>query len=67
MYGTKAEDEDKYGISFEGVIPNLGAAMAEHDERIRQGETAQLLIGAGLPDLQWCEIAPRSDGGYGRG
>ena len=23
MYGTKAEDEDKYGISFEGVIPNL--------------------------------------------
>jgi len=23
MYGTKGEDEDKYGISFEGVIPNL--------------------------------------------
>ncbi|MBW8000705.1 MAG: excinuclease ABC subunit UvrA [Planctomycetes bacterium] len=23
LYGTKAEDEKKYGLSFEGVIPNL--------------------------------------------
>ncbi len=57
MNGTTDEDEDKYGIRFEGVIPNLMRTMEKHRQRIRQGQAARFSFGAALPELQRHEAA----------
>ena len=42
MHGTTDEDEAKYGVWFEGVIPNLDAALEEHDSEYVKDPAARL-------------------------
>ena len=66
LYGTTDEDREKYGVTFEGVIPNLTRRWKNTTSEYVKARLHGYLVRAAVPDVQGRAAAAGGDGGDGR-